>query len=477
MLLRHISALASALALAALPACAVDETDVIHQDIAWGSTDTGVDPVDQLKRDVVVHLQVHTQRADGVNVVVDCTGTLVTPRVAITSSGCLRGLEEESMARAPVDRPTVYLGESVDAPKASVVADGALAYINRRVNHDTSTKYEVATDVAIVYLPPSVPFADDAISTRPSFQSEEHNGLQLAGYASENLDHGNRQVGWLDYHRQQSADARYFETDGAAMRIGDDGGPAFRTRADGTRDLLGVQAAFGRYLLDKEAHYTLSADITSDLMSNWIRDNVQDLNRRDGWYFRHDLKKGDYWLGEVDYTGPCRYAEDFDCDHWINDHDDCRFVRNIDQAESLDDGIGDACRADPPRMPTSCTVTDHCGLWVDFACDRPPAGDRLRLESRGSYSGGEWVAGGRDPGDWEYRVCAETAAGEECTKSLTVDHDKAACGCPLDRCTISQVCALPDGQDVPPYDDDPDFKLSCGHAGGELAPKTTCDCR
>jgi hypothetical protein len=127
-------------------------------------------------------------------------------------------------------------------------------------------------------------------------------------------------------------------------------------------------------------------------------------------------------------------------------------------------------------MPGHCTVTDHCGIWVDFACDEAPTTDRLRLESRGPDSSGDWVAEGRTGGSgWEYRVCAKSLAGKECTKSLTVAHDKASCGCPADKCTTTEVCALPDGQEMPPRDD-PDPKLSCGNVGGEIAPRTVCRC-
>ena len=39
------------------------------------------------------------------------------------------------------------------------------------------------------------------------------------------------------------------------------------------------------------------------------------------------------WFGEVDYTGPCDPARDFDCDGWFDAHDDCPGTFDPDQPE------------------------------------------------------------------------------------------------------------------------------------------------
>jgi hypothetical protein len=454
-------------------ACMTDElpTGTVGEEIAWGSSDTGVDDAEQRKRDVVVHLE-WSEIANGRRDYYDCSGTLVTPRLVITSSDCLRGVENDPWFRPHADRPGVGIGELAYQSIAYVQADGVLPYIDRVVNLDTASRYEVATDVAIVYLPPSIGFAERAISTRPSFESSEHDGAQIAGYAIENLDHDRRQVGSVPYDRIDTHDTRYFETYGAAARAEDAGGALFRTRYDGTRDVIGVLVPDPDYRTH-DIHTSRAADLTSDLMANWIRSNVQDDTRTDEWYRRHGVEKGNYWLGEVDYTGPCRYIDDIDCDHWMNDHDNCPYTSNIDQRDSEGSELGDACER-PLVVPSGCVVTNHCDRWVDSQCTGGTSA--MAIDSRGPASGGAWVPGARVGGDWEYRVCDHSGDDKACDKPRRAVFDKAACGCPVDACSTIGACALPDGQLLAPPDDDPDFDGSCKNAGGVIAPMTTCRC-
>ena len=238
---RGILPCAYALALLApLSGCAPSQpVGDVTQGIAWGTSDDGIDADDQRKRDVSVHMLSPNGK---------CSATLLTPRIAITASHCLRGyFYGDSHRPFNEDHPTIVVGESVtNAANPQLVADYVTPYINREVN--TTTWYEVATDVAVVFLPARDPgstqpnFADVVITRRPSWDSPETGTAQMAGYATENLDHGRRQFATAILDRTDIRDTRYFELYGAAARPGDSGGSLFITHPDGTRELIGVLA-------------------------------------------------------------------------------------------------------------------------------------------------------------------------------------------------------------------------------------------
>jgi hypothetical protein len=63
----------------------------------------------------------------------------------------------------------------------------------------------------------------------------------------------------------------------------------------------------------------------------------------------------------VDYIGGCQQSSDVDCDHIYDYHDNCRDVFNPDQRDTLDNGVGDACRTPPPPPPTAwCSAQWTC---------------------------------------------------------------------------------------------------------------------
>ena len=319
--------------------CAPTPSDVneVSEPIAWGQDDIGSSPSNQLMRDVVVRLSGRNGR---------CSGTLLTPRLVLTASHCVRG---DDASGVHDDAPNVFIGLSKNTSEGLTAAipypgeTAVSAYIDRPVN--VERRYEIATDVALVRLPAALNFTEKAlIMSRPSFDSPQTGSAEMAGFASENIGpNGNRQVGSAELERIDVDDARYFEmSGGSAIRHGDSGGPLFVTRDNGSRDIIGVNSAGPKADASRTGYH---ADITSLLMSNWIKSAAQDRSRTSKWLAQHGRSAGNYWLGEVDYTGPCSSSVDVDCDHWTNDHDNCPVLANLDQADGNDNVIGDACEA------------------------------------------------------------------------------------------------------------------------------------
>src|SRR5262249_40347575 len=144
---------------------------------------------------------------------------------------------------------------------------------------------------------------------------------------------------------------------------GDSGGPLFVRRPDPHRpgsfyrDVIGVLS--GDQHNTPGHDYDKWTDITRGAIADWVRTALADpIPRGPNWKAAHPHLS---WYGDVDYLGGCQTASDTDCDHIYDYHDNCKGVFNPDQRDTLDNGVGDACRTPPPPPPTPyCTATWTC---------------------------------------------------------------------------------------------------------------------
>ncbi|MCU0690935.1 MAG: trypsin-like serine protease [Polyangiaceae bacterium] len=94
-------------------------------------------------------------------------------------------------------------------------------------------------------------------------------------------------------------------------------------------------------------------DLTQPAVRDWVFDTLKGMPTDPAWVASHPRLDGyDWWLGEVDYIGPCDASEDADCDHWYNANDNCPGMQNYDQKDTDKDGLGDVCDKAPttPRV-------------------------------------------------------------------------------------------------------------------------------
>jgi hypothetical protein len=173
---------------------------------------------------------------------------------------------------------------------------------------------------------------------------------------------------------------------------------------------MGIASTVTDIVGDTDTHWT---DVTRGFPHDFVVANVED-HRHDNqphWMAMHPrmvpgtirdangnlVEKwqpaaGARWIGEVDYTGPCQKAFDRDCDHWYDEHDNCPDVRNDDQADDNDDGIGNACPPGPREIFgwVHMTVNPNIGNIFPaylFEASYDPA-EREEYVCRASYAGG-----------------------------------------------------------------------------------------
>ncbi len=197
---------------------------------------------------------------------------------------------------------------------------------------------------------------------------------------------------------------------GFVVQDGDSGGPLFTKRPDGSRDVFGITQGFQDNSNNQLVNSGVWVDITTSDAKAWIVANASDPNRRQStnptWYAQHPLPQGqpEWWLGDVEYTGLCNVSNDADCDHWTDEHDNCPFAFNPDQADNDDNGVGDVCEPCPcdpsndPDKDRKCTSCQGINARCQAACASATAFDNCPE----AYN----------PGQENCNVEAETAAGQ-----------------------------------------------------------------
>ena len=315
------------------------------------------DTADPYDADVVVRLT-GALDAEGF----PCTGILLTRTAILTSSRCVIG-SGNTLVLPPVDVGAPAFGTT----RGVQLTTAAPGYSELGHAFDLQSDSDLGADLAIVYLDanvldtaleratslapdPTAPNAASFVSAtvdssnwgsllgihveRPSFVSPGGSTFSYASWAGEERELVTFQ-GFVALGKNWSTIAT------VAVTSLDIGSPLFSTRADGSRDPFGIMSGGDG---EEQAFFV---DVTSTQNSGWIRDHVIDRSH-DGkakWNAMHPPLAGqaEWWLGEDEYSGPCRTVGDADCDHWIDVHDNCPTVVNHDQADADDDGIGDAC--------------------------------------------------------------------------------------------------------------------------------------
>lgn len=256
------SVLSCTLALAA--GCAVDSNSAENVGSSESPLANAFNDNDSLNADTVVQV-------DGTS----CTGTLITPKVVVTASHCLRGTTQDGCFT--VLRPGIGVGPTTPTSVTTMSANTRIGCV------DVSTQGSM--DVALVYLPPadsaqnSVIFARTA-PTRPSFgKPNDSDFVGVAGWSV--LNSANpffRQVKIysqleLDDQRDLMTPLEYtWQHSGNNLLLaqGDSGGPLFIARPDNSdlyawrRDVIGIASS-------SNGNTMTWADLTTDVNRRGFR--------------------------------------------------------------------------------------------------------------------------------------------------------------------------------------------------------------
>ena len=309
----------------------------------------------------------------------------------LTAAHCIVGDTTDGCSLSPAT-PEIGFGAANQFPGFGSVSSAA-----RTGCVDASN--DKGIDVALVYLSPTILYdprssyrhLDVVAPFRPSFGGPnlQSDFIGIAGWSSVNSGSSHRQAlifsdlnlinvqGVLTTH----FDSHWWEHSGSDISLakGDSGGPLFIARPNGNqdpyswaRDPIGVASS-------NNGDTTSWADITEQGNHDWIVQHAMDASvdckdpltvqngtrhvycdHSDHWLSQHGKIRDDFWYGEVDYITN-RTCSDVDGDHWCDEHDNCPFVPNTDQADSNDDGIGDACALCPCDSGNDADQDGICG--------------------------------------------------------------------------------------------------------------------
>jgi secreted trypsin-like serine protease len=229
-----------------LAGCAADvpasESASVEQAITNGSTDSG-DPA-------VVSIIDATD-------LIDCTGTLIGPRLVLTAAHCLEGgaLHE------------VRFGASAISPTFSVA-------VSEQQEHPMFDPSTLAHDVGVVWLASAVKDITPALVAGQSDLPSVGESVQVVGFGrtgpligDEPDDSHDKVIGTA---RVESIDATRVELapDPSQPCSGDSGGPVLARRPEGT--VIMAVTSSGNIDCDEGAHAARIDVVRADFLDNWL---------------------------------------------------------------------------------------------------------------------------------------------------------------------------------------------------------------